>query len=890
MGLDDRTTRSRACSGAARRPACGRSSARSSRARASASRPARSCATSRSRCASAAARRPRSARRRRRSRCSSRSIFLIFPAMFVVLLGPAVYSIGKIFDSRQLTWRHRAGELVLRREDDGRVLCERCVLADTLWRRLRGLLGRRELAAGRRNRPAARRGRSTRSSCASRSTSSSSTPTRSSRKVVAEPQALADGDLPRRARRRRARAPASAQRYGVEAGQRLAWAARPERPPGAAAASRRTAACTDEPMRRATEPIARARGHERRPVPAARALPAHAQPLRGRVDEARRRRRSTSSSATSRRRRHRRDRLARRRRARGRRDRGAAPARRRARRLRRRAAALDDRAQGDGEVGGARDAARRHPRSSPQTRKRGAERRAGDRRRRRAEPASPSELAAAPFATLPRLPRTDRRRRGQRRRSRSPASSASASAAAPSSARSSRRARAAVGDRPRPPADPERRSSCPRPPCSSRRRSRSIPTTTLEWVLASLFAALFLFLPLLVFPTGMGMGDVKLAALLGAVLGKSVVAAILIGMLARRVYSLALLLREGMSARKKTFAYGPFLAFGGHRRAAARRPLASVRARGSRRRSACTSRSPGDRGRRALPPPRARSLDKCVVHRPADDTLARRAFEKTLRDPLQRAHAAEAGTSSPGRPARARPGHAAAEGRRVRTEYVSTATCASSNALGRYAARATACASCQGSAAATATLVSTAITAERVREPPGRRLAVRGGISPVDADRRAALVLDQPHRRRGRLDLDSSVAEFDLHLGSRSDAGVVADALRDHETTGTVNGNSHGTTIPSVLPGEADGPNRHLRTLLAIASRSSEYVVGVPGFTGHMQDEYDPWAFLQIGIKIFSIPMRDRRDAPALPLGLASADPRKARRLRTRSNQPRTQD
>jgi uncharacterized membrane protein (UPF0127 family) len=44
--------------------------------------------------------------------------------------------------------RHRAGALVLRREDDDRVLCERCVLADTVWRRLRGLIGRGELQPG----------------------------------------------------------------------------------------------------------------------------------------------------------------------------------------------------------------------------------------------------------------------------------------------------------------------------------------------------------------------------------------------------------------------------------------------------------------------------------------------------------------------------------------------------------------------------------------------------------------------------------------------------------------------------------------------------------------------------------------------------------------------
>jgi uncharacterized membrane protein (UPF0127 family) len=40
------------------------------------------------------------------------------------------------------------GALVLRREDDGRVVCERCVVADTTFRRLRGLLGRRELRPG----------------------------------------------------------------------------------------------------------------------------------------------------------------------------------------------------------------------------------------------------------------------------------------------------------------------------------------------------------------------------------------------------------------------------------------------------------------------------------------------------------------------------------------------------------------------------------------------------------------------------------------------------------------------------------------------------------------------------------------------------------------------
>jgi uncharacterized membrane protein (UPF0127 family) len=40
------------------------------------------------------------------------------------------------------------GALVLRREDDGQVVCERCTVADTTLRRIRGLIGRRELNPG----------------------------------------------------------------------------------------------------------------------------------------------------------------------------------------------------------------------------------------------------------------------------------------------------------------------------------------------------------------------------------------------------------------------------------------------------------------------------------------------------------------------------------------------------------------------------------------------------------------------------------------------------------------------------------------------------------------------------------------------------------------------
>ena len=89
------------------------------------------------------------------------------------------------------------------------------------------------------------------------------------------------------------------------------------------------------------------------------------------------------------------------------------------------------------------------------------------------------------------------------------------------------------------------------------------PEHTLEWVLAMFGAALFLFIPMLISPAAMGMGDVKLAALLGAALGKSVVAALFVGLLAGGAYGLVVFAREGFAARRKAIAFGPFLAFGG---------------------------------------------------------------------------------------------------------------------------------------------------------------------------------------------------------------------------------------------------------------------------------------------------------------------------------------
>jgi prepilin signal peptidase PulO-like enzyme (type II secretory pathway) len=83
-----------------------------------------------------------------------------------------------------------------------------------------------------------------------------------------------------------------------------------------------------------------------------------------------------------------------------------------------------------------------------------------------------------------------------------------------------------------------------------------------EWAIAAAVAFLFLLIAALAYPAGLGMGDVKLAFLMGAALGRNVVVALLVGMLAAALLSLGLLVRHGRRARKITFPYAPFLALG----------------------------------------------------------------------------------------------------------------------------------------------------------------------------------------------------------------------------------------------------------------------------------------------------------------------------------------
>lgn len=83
-----------------------------------------------------------------------------------------------------------------------------------------------------------------------------------------------------------------------------------------------------------------------------------------------------------------------------------------------------------------------------------------------------------------------------------------------------------------------------------------------EWALAALGASAFLFAAAVAYPAGMGMGDVKLALLMGAMLGRTVLVAMMLGMLLALVPSVVLLARHGGAARKMGIPFGPFLALG----------------------------------------------------------------------------------------------------------------------------------------------------------------------------------------------------------------------------------------------------------------------------------------------------------------------------------------
>jgi leader peptidase (prepilin peptidase) / N-methyltransferase len=85
-----------------------------------------------------------------------------------------------------------------------------------------------------------------------------------------------------------------------------------------------------------------------------------------------------------------------------------------------------------------------------------------------------------------------------------------------------------------------------------------------EALVAAVAGGGFFLVAAVLYPRGMGMGDVKLAGMLGLYLGRAVAPAILIALLSGVLVGAAIIARKGATEGRKTAVpFGPFLALGG---------------------------------------------------------------------------------------------------------------------------------------------------------------------------------------------------------------------------------------------------------------------------------------------------------------------------------------
>jgi leader peptidase (prepilin peptidase) / N-methyltransferase len=89
------------------------------------------------------------------------------------------------------------------------------------------------------------------------------------------------------------------------------------------------------------------------------------------------------------------------------------------------------------------------------------------------------------------------------------------------------------------------------------------PDSLDERAIAAVAGGGILFLVAMAYPRGMGMGDVKLVAMMGIYLGRALAPAVLIGFAAGALVGATMIARHGSAARKRQIPFGPFLALGG---------------------------------------------------------------------------------------------------------------------------------------------------------------------------------------------------------------------------------------------------------------------------------------------------------------------------------------
>jgi leader peptidase (prepilin peptidase)/N-methyltransferase len=93
-------------------------------------------------------------------------------------------------------------------------------------------------------------------------------------------------------------------------------------------------------------------------------------------------------------------------------------------------------------------------------------------------------------------------------------------------------------------------------------RALIAPGDVAQYLLAALAAAAFLAVPRLLSRSAVGMGDVKLALLIGVTLGWGVATAVALSFFCLFPVAVVTMLRGGLAARKATLPMAPFLAAG----------------------------------------------------------------------------------------------------------------------------------------------------------------------------------------------------------------------------------------------------------------------------------------------------------------------------------------
>ena len=89
------------------------------------------------------------------------------------------------------------------------------------------------------------------------------------------------------------------------------------------------------------------------------------------------------------------------------------------------------------------------------------------------------------------------------------------------------------------------------------------PSSLPDRAIAAVGGGAFMLAFAVAYPRGMGMGDVKLVAVMGLFLGRAIIPAVAVAVLAGALVGMATMLRHGPDARKHAIPFGPFLALGG---------------------------------------------------------------------------------------------------------------------------------------------------------------------------------------------------------------------------------------------------------------------------------------------------------------------------------------